>query len=147
MTEISTIYDGLVTRLAALLPNHKRLTDPYNLDNNSTTFLNQGWGLAVGQGENTERQVSCQSSVRRTFQVPITRHYAATAHAVTAKATVEKLLLEDLQIIYDDAQENGLNVANLTLAVTDDGITEVFAEESPYLSVTVIVSVEYLRNL
>jgi len=47
MSNISTAYDAIQTRLVALLPSHARLTNPYQIDQNMERSLNKAYGVQV----------------------------------------------------------------------------------------------------
>ena len=59
MSKISTLYDGFVTRIEAVLPSHKRLSDPYLFIKNTDSEKRQGWGVTIGSGDNPNQQLSC----------------------------------------------------------------------------------------
>lgn len=149
MSNISTIYDGLVTRLAALFPNHHRLGNPYDLEVNPDLTLTQGWGLAVGGGANTERYVGCQASVERTFTVIITRRYIARENDADTKATTEKLLLEDLKTLVNDAESNYSIDSSTAIIkyVSDSGIEPVRESQENYLHLSVVLTAEYFETI
>lgn len=147
MTTATEIYDGLVSRISALLPNHKRLPYPYDLENNNEDFLEQGWGIAVRSSENTNRELCNRKSLRRSYEIILTRKYYSLDHDVTKRADTEKSLLEDAWILYDDFCEN-LWIASekgLIQALGDNGIEPVFAAEKPFFTVRINADVELFR--
>lgn len=95
MSKISDIFDALVIDIAAELPNHNQLTNPYAIEENTSLSLNQGWGLAVGPAVNTFRQLSCKLSVNRSMIITVTRKFFANELNIAGKDNVVKLLLED----------------------------------------------------
>ena len=149
MTEISTAYNALVTRLTSLLSTHKRLSNPYVLSDNNDRYLEKGWGLAVGPAVNSNREISGRVSVLREFTIPITRKFFAKEHDVSTKATTELAILEDVQIVIDDLEENVTLDSGRYLVkyVGDSGITQVRDDQEGLLAVLVNVTVEYFRSL
>jgi hypothetical protein len=149
MSEITTIFDTLVTRTQALLPSHVRLSNPYTLEQNNEQKLRQGWGLAVLGGVNTERSVSCISSVARSVEIKITRKVYALEQDQSKKADADKALLEDLQLIVDDLEKNYTLTTGKFIAkyISDSGIVPIFVEKDNFLSLVISVTVEYQRNL
>lgn len=150
-TDISTIYDFLVTRMTALFPNHKRLSNPYNLSLNNDQFLEQGWGIAVGPGENTNRQLGNRSSTKREFTLVLTRRTFATELGTTAKATGDKDLLEDLQILIDrfesEVDLDSTSGKYIARYIGDSGITQVRDDQDGFAAIRVSTSVEYFKTL
>lgn len=49
--KFNDVYDALQTRITTLFPTKSELPDPYMLENNSTTFLNNGFGIIIGEGD------------------------------------------------------------------------------------------------
>lgn len=145
----STIYDAYVTRIGTLLPDHKRLPNPYAIDENNELYLAKGWGLAVGPSvENTQRFVCAKKSLRVTLQLSITRKFYAVEHDAAKKADCDKLLMADFEEILDDAHANNLGVAtdNLTIATSALGINNVKPDKDLFRYLTVIITVEYFRQ-
>ena len=151
MTDISTIYDALVTRLTALYPSHKRITNPYVLNNNNDQFLAQGWGLATRDAENTNRELSRRLSVRRNFDVVLTRRYFAKDLDLSKVNAAEKNLLEDLQLLIDSVEGTpDLSVTDGKYIVKynfDSGITAAKDDRDDFLAIIANVSVEYFRTI
>lgn len=149
MSTISTAYDALKARLLAVLPNHSQMTNPYAPEQNSEQILRKSYGLRISTAENTNRQVSCQLSIRRTMEVVITRKYFASEMNRTAKETVEKDLMEDAFLVIKDIEKDadlGNNVANI-LYQSDTGIEFVFSEDKPFFMTTLTFGLEYFENL
>ena len=148
-TEVTTLYDTLVTRVAALLTSHTRLSNPYDLAGNNDQILEKGWGIAVRAGTNTNRQLGCKLSVSRDFEISITRKFFAREFDATKKATTEKDLLEDMQLLIDDLEENATlsESAYLVKYVGDSGITQVRDGQDAFLAIIISLTVEYFRTI
>jgi hypothetical protein len=150
MSDISTAYDAMLTRLAALYPSHKRLENPYILDRNSDMLLNQGYGLAIGPAENTERFSSCQLSVRRDMIVSITRVVRANEFDIGKKDSAWKTVMEDQALLIADVEADptlgSTEVVNAKYS-TDSGIQPIFGDKDNFVSVVTVVSIEYFENL
>lgn len=147
MTVVSTMYDAFVTRLGALLPDHRRLPNPYDIEENSELYLKQGWGLAVAGLENTNRSTTCNVSTRVTFEIPITRKYFALEHDAVSKGATDKALLEDLQLIIDDAQKNNLGATSSThiaVFLTAGGVSSIRVDdEDKFRELRATLTAEY----
>lgn len=148
-TDITDIYTALLARLATLLPSHARLSNVHDLAQNSEQFLRLGYGVLMGEAENTRRSLSKQSSTRRAIVIHLTRKVVARELAASTKGDTDLALLEDLQLLIDEAG------ANFTLSagthnfeyVSDTGIQHVHAGKENFISVSASFTVEYFRNL
>lgn len=150
MTVISDIYDALHTRVVALLPDHTRLSNPYFLEQNNALDLRQGYGIAVRSGFNTNRQVGCQLSVERTFDIRITRKYYAREFDAVAKSETYKDILEDLQLVIDEFEKYPTLAADYNPVIkyiSDTGINNIFIEKDNFNEITATYTVEYFKNL
>jgi hypothetical protein len=149
MSEVSTVYDALITRIEAVLTGHYRLSNPYKLEENPSTFLRIGYGLGIGSATNTGRPMSGCISIQRTFQVSITRRYAALETNASAKATTEKQILEDMFLLIKDFHENtSLTNGNRVVKFdSDNGINYVETESDRFMYTTGLISIEYFENL
>lgn len=148
-TKITQAYDAIVTRMGTLLPNHTRLSNPYQLDQNTEPALKQGWGLKVESGSNTNRHVNCQLSIERTLTIAITRKYYAMELNAASKATTEKDLLEDQFIVVKDFEKNSAleGIVARAIYTSDTGILFVFNEEKPFYKIETTFTIEYFESL
>lgn len=147
-TNGADVFDSLVTAIQILLPNHKRIPNPFELSENNGRILEQGWGLAIAPGgENTGRFSCAQRSLRVTFTLAITRKFYATEHDAAAKAVADKLLLTDFETVLDDSWKNNLSLAgSLQLTPGFAGIQSIFADKDLYRAMNVTLTVEYFRQ-
>lgn len=146
---LSTVYDGIVTRMGALFPNHARLGDPYDIDENPDLLLKQGWALAIGpSAENTQRYATCIGSLGVNIVITFTRQFFARELDPSTKSTTEKLLLEDVQILKDDCDKNNLNLSGPnTRWLSFDGISKVRNDKFKIIQISCNVLVENFKNL
>lgn len=150
MTKISDAYDLMILRLQTLFPDHRQIPNPYKLDENSELLLRQGYGLSISVGENTNRQVGCQMSIRRDMIVSLTRVVRANEFDVSAKDSAIKQLFEDQYLLIKDVETYpGLNSNDIVSAkyTTDNGIQFVFGEKDNYMALETTIAVEYFENL
>jgi len=151
MSVISTAYDAFLVRLAALYPDHKRIPQPYKLDENSDLILNKGYGLALGPANNSNGAISCQFSVRRDMIVSITRVIRANEFDIDAKDTGWKDLFEDQFLLLEDlAKENttlGTSVISQAQYTTDSGLQFVFGDKDNFVALETVISIEYFETI
>ena len=152
MSTISNAYDKIITRLSTILPSHTRLTNPYAPEQNIERTLTQGYGLVMGSGERVPREIGCSNRyfVRRDFIVVLARKFFAKELNVEAKASVEKQLTEDLNLLVKDFENsvdlNENQVFDFTY-VGDGGIESVFADKDNFLMIRATFRIEYHENL
>ena len=98
MSQVSTAFDLMIARLRTLFPDNEgyfQLTNPYDIADNNVQFLRQGYGLAMGPGTNSNRELSCKMSLVREFRVVLSRSLDALEFGIDNKDASAKLLLED----------------------------------------------------
>lgn len=148
MTDIATVFAGLVTRFGGtLFTSHLRIPNPYDLAKNNGQILRQGWGLAVSPGTiNTSRFICETRSVQVAFQLALTRSALAVEHDAVGKAACDIALLTDFETFIDDGHKNDFEVDGLSLVSGAFGIQNVFAEDAPYRALLCNFTVEYFRR-
>jgi hypothetical protein len=150
MSNISTFYDTILTRTAAVLPAaYQKLSNPYQIDQNQEMALRAGYGIAVGPAENTNRQIDCNLSIKRTITVTLTRKHFATELNRTDKEAAEKQLLEDQLLLVKEFEKDPMSVYsnNVTkfVFVGDNGIESVFDQKNDFLKLTMSFDSEYFE--
>ena len=149
MSDISTVYDAIVTRMGTLLPNHKRITDPYDIEKNNEQFLNQGWGLALGPSFNGELFLSQKLTYQRNFVITITRKAYSREFDVESKATTEKLLMEDIFTVTSDFTVNSTlsTATNHVTYLGDSGIQKIFTDKDQYLMTQIEIQSTIIEHI
>lgn len=151
MSVVTDVYDTIHARLPTLFPSHLRLSNPYAPEENPESVIKQAYGLKVGAATNTNRNVGCKISISREYSVVFTRKYYANELDASAKASTEKLLLEDARLVENDVEQNVflIGVANNPNIkfISDTGIEFVFAENKPFYKIEVLLLVEYFETL
>ena len=151
MSKVSSLYDAIVTRVTAVLPSHKRLSDPYRFLKNKDSEKRQGWGLRVGAGQNPNQQLSCNIILRQQFTILVTRLVAGREIEPNKKAATEKQLLEDLFLIIDDF-ENDPTLATSGVVIgaqylSHNGIDFMEAERDDHMVIEASFDFRYQENL
>ena len=150
MSKISTVYDAHIARLVALLPNHKRLSDPYGLIKNTDSAKRKGYGLRIGAGENTGTSLSCDIILRREFTIVLTRVVTGRETDSDKKAIAEKTIMEDLFLVLNDFESEptlGSSAVIDSSFVSDGGVEFIETERDDYLLVLATFSVRYREDL
>ena len=76
-TTITDVYNNFVTIIETALPSHKRLHNPYAVEENPEMIVRKGWGLQIDDGINSNRCISPEYYLQRNFSVVITRENVA----------------------------------------------------------------------
>lgn len=155
MSNISTAFDAIKTRMQALFPEAQgwvQMANPYEPEQNTLAVHNKGWGIALGPGVNTNRNLSCKLSVQRQVIVTFLRRRYANELDIEPKETAEKAILEDQFVLIKDFEKTpALN--NSTSGITrfqfasDAGIENVFAGEEAFIKLVTTYELEYFEHL
>lgn len=155
MTNISTAFAAMKTVLGTLFPDvsgYFQLTNPYDIEENPDGALMQGWGLAMGPGQNTQRLMSCNLSLSRTFSVTLTRARFGGDSVTENKEEAELLLFEDQFLLIRELENDvtlNNNVSGITRIVflSDAGIEDVVTDNDHYVKLTSAFQMEYFEKL
>lgn len=94
-TRISEIFDAMDSVLEAQLTNYAKIPNAYDIESNPNLFIQQGYAIGLGPASNTNREVSCKLSVRRTVNVLLAQQITANETDFDAFNLVVKTLFED----------------------------------------------------
>jgi hypothetical protein len=159
MTTISSAYDAVSGQLATTFPNHVELIDPYNPDRNDELTFDAAYGFALNDGLNTERQMSCEYTVRRLLTVTLTRkifkgEVARNSYSVAERHSTEKQLFEDLHTLIKSVETNvTLNQGSGDRPIawckyqSDGGLEFVRGGQHNLIMVRAIFELEYFESL
>lgn len=152
MSLISTAFDALVLRVETVLDTvaqgYSRIPNPYNVEDNAEIKLVKGYGVAMLAGENTNRQVNCKFSVKRTMEIVLTRLYTEQDENAVTRSSLEKFLFEDqYKLINNFEQDFSINGQSmLTKWETDGGIEFLTGTSGRFLVLKTQFSLEYLET-
>lgn len=104
MSNVSTVYDRILTELNTLFPAKTRIPYPYSLVDNQSQFLIDGYGLKIGSG-GYEQLEYCSFTANRTISIVVTREAFRLDSNVVAVDDIVKLLLEDIHTIQKNLYE------------------------------------------
>lgn len=149
MSAISTAYDVIDAAIAAALPSHKQLSNPYIPDENSDLLYDAAWGLAFADGINLNGNLSCKVSIDRNFIVILTRKLSNLRNDTTIRKTTEKLLFEDLKTLIALCESN-VNLSSTTISsmryVSDGGFEFVRSGPTDIVMIRATFSLIYYEN-
>lgn len=149
MSAVSTMFDNLKTRVAAVLTGFNELPDAYAIEGNPDLYLKKGFSIGFGAGVNSKRLQSNKMSIRREMVITISRALDATELDPSGKQTTAKQLLEDLRSVISDLELNSTLNNGQTIAgfEADQGIQSVDGEKENFLFVQGTFAVEYFESL
>lgn len=151
MSDITTVYDALITRLGTTLSSHVRLSNATAVEENNEQFLKLGWGLAIGEGSNANRYLCDILTIRRNFVLVITRKFYAREFDAVSKATTEKDLYEDQFLVLQDLANNNILTTptgehNVNF-IGDNGTEAVHGDKDLFLVLRTNLEVEYHQQI
>jgi hypothetical protein len=147
-TRISSAYDQMIARIAAVLTSHARLPNAYAIEKNIEPHLALGYAVAIGPASGSRLNAG-QMIIRREFSVTITRRFQALQADASTKATAEKQLMEDQMLVIKDFESNSTLNDQVTMIsyVSDSGIGTVFTDKGQFLILTTTFQAQYLEPL
>lgn len=155
MSNITTAFDAIKAKMLVLFPEvsgYYQLTNPYDVEENTITMHEKGWGVALGPGTNTNRQLSCRLSVQRDITIVLTRRRYANELDTPSKESAEKSILEDqytlIKALEKDPTINSSvsGIARFVFA-SDGGIETILAESDAFIKLVTVFNMEYFENL
>lgn len=151
MSNISDAYTALKTRMQAVFPDHRRLSNPYEPAQNNERDLIKGWGMRLEGGSNPQLTQSCLMSVSRSITVILTRKFYSLELIRGGKEDAELELLEDhfllLQDVEGDPTLNESDAVSQFDYISDGGIEFVFGDKDNFLKIESTFNLIYFENL
>lgn len=148
-TNISTIFDAMDTLISTELTDYARIPNAYDMESNANLFVLKGYAIGLGAATNTERQLSCQLSLNRTFNILLTNQVTANYTDFDAFNDVAKTLFEDQYKIIKAIEKSPTINSGQVFAkfVGDGGLEFLVAGQAKYFMVEMQFDCEYFENL
>lgn len=151
MTKISQIYDLLLDTIKGELPNHRELSNPYFPETSDDLTYEAAIGLGFGAGQNTFGNINANiQTLTRDFILSICRKQYITHRATALRASTEKALMEDLQLVLRKLEEDSHLGEPALIAdaryQNDGGVEFVRVERDDLIIIRANISVEYHVN-
>lgn len=152
MSAVSTAYDNLRTRVATILTSGDgwfEVPNPYNPAGNSALIQEKGWGIAIGPGQNANRELSCNIHIDRTFTLLICMALHAQDHDADKYASLVKEIYEALFSVTEDFETNDSLNSGLILCnyESDSGIQTFEADKFDFLYVQATFTTRLIETL
>jgi hypothetical protein len=150
MTNISTVYDTLITSLATLFSTKTRIPNPYSLEDNPHHQLTNGYGLKVN-GSTVADSEFCTVSQTTDFGIVFTKQVVKLDSDNDGYDSAIKELLEasnTLQINWLKNNQIGIE-ANITQVnfINTSGVDFVVAGKNNFVTIEVGFSIQVRENL
>lgn len=150
-SKLTPIYADLIAKIESILPAYYRIPNPYSAETNSFQLMKKGYGLAIGPGDNTERNLGCKLSIRRTFTLILVNQVTTTDNHASVRGGLEVSLMEDLYLIIA-ALETDPDLSQNVIAykyIADTGIELLQAEnqKARFYGVEATLECEYTEVL
>ena len=145
MANASLIYDGVVSLIQTVLPDHVRLPDGYDVGGNDDLSLNKGFSVGFGSALNTQRLQCNKISIERNYNLRFTKLAAASSSDEIGLADEQKALMNEAFLVYDELRKtNTLNNITVNINYVSDGGIE-FSEDLQHMIINAVVSAEYFE--
>lgn len=152
-SRISKIIDWLYATVPSVLPEHIELLNPDDLFENPTEVLAKGWGISIGDGENTERCLGTEAyHWRREFTVIVTQDLLAIAGDQKSVRDKQKLALEWCHALLKmftasasiaDPDGSGDMISFKADVLRDSGPRQITVNDADYIFVELTLALEY----
>lgn len=148
MGKILTIYDKIVDLLEASLTGHTRLPNPYDVNANTYLHLNNGFGVGIGAGIDTERYVGCLVTWEQSYSIILVRRVVTTQNNTDAREIIEKDILADWDVLrkafYLSSTLDGNAIK--TTVLSHGGINFIDGDRHKFLALEMQLAVEYQED-
>lgn len=152
-TRISKLLDWLYATLPTILTDHQELLDPDDLFENTPSQLERGWGISLGDGQNTNRDLcSTHYHWAREFTVVITHDLRSLGTDLTSRRSKQKAALEWTHKLLQlfgrtssivDPLDSTRTLSFKADVLRDSGPRQITINDTPYLFVEITISLEY----
>lgn len=109
-SKITTIHDALLELLETTLPDHVRISNPYDLNDNADIELEKGFGIKFGEASSQQR-LTCNLDEDRTMSVVLSKRMDSLRTDEERKADVAIELMEEAMTVKRALSGNVLQTA------------------------------------
>jgi hypothetical protein len=133
------------------LTGKTEIPNPYSLEDNMAQFLENGWGVTIGEGSQGLIDVYCLDSEIRSFTIVLTKIVYNLDGTNTNIIASSKSLLEDIRTVKNDFMAyDQLGVADNIQKIefqSASGIEFAKADKISIFSATITFGIEYTENV
>lgn len=148
MTTLATVYDAIVAKCEAAFPTHKRIPNPYALEQATPLLADKAFGVSVGAGEPARGEVSRFQS-ERSFDVLLVRAVHRTDHDVTGRENADKAMLADYAALRSAVETDPTlsQTVSDTSYTGDSGVGFLSGDRFRFMVMTVSFTVRFYETL
>jgi hypothetical protein len=136
MSNISTVFDTIRTKVASILSSNIELPNSYDLIDNPSTILEQGWGIKLGPSTQDQGDF-CNITTNRTISVVVTGIVFRTEGDVEPFITAAKDLAEKSNSLVIEMEKNDqLGIEQSLISIdflTDLGLQFIYTDNKSFL--------------
>lgn len=148
---ISTFYDALVTKCAAVWPNAKMIANALEIESAPSILLQDGYAIAMGPSTATNRDQSCQERITRDVLIIRTMLVSSTENDSAKMIAAQKAILEAQFDLREALRlDNTLGGVISDLGFSGDGGIELIAtvnNAGRFFVLSSLYSATYIENL
>jgi hypothetical protein len=139
VSNITTIYNQIIAKLATTFPTKTRIPYPYSLEDNNKNLLADGYGLIIG-GADYEDHEFCNYMISRSISVVFTKEVFRTDSDAVVVDDIVKALSEDVKLTQDlfyaySELDIDVNIAKVDITSVS-GVEEVVSGKQSILAMT-----------
>jgi hypothetical protein len=99
MSKITTVYDTIIAEMIKLFPDKQRISNPYDLSNNSETKLKDSWGIKMSPSGASGINLFPYHTEARDFSIVLCRRVYKLKEDSAALDAPLKALMEDAKTV------------------------------------------------
>lgn len=149
MSNITTIYQGIIAACVAQWTTKTRIPNPYSLPDNADNFLRDSWGIKVGPSSPVPFE-NLSFMTKREITMVFTREMVATDSDTDVPDDIGTRLLEDVyeaQNMFYGVDKMGISqIQNVELGSTS-AIAQVRSGKNKFLAIEATFTLDILEYL
>jgi hypothetical protein len=148
-TNGSTIYDALNTLIGTTLTAYKRITNPYEPEENAEIMMKKAYGVAFSSGSNSQRDVTCSNLyLTQNYTGIIINQITCTDNDTTGYATAQKNIFDDyISIAKAITKSPDMSVGLKTLPISHNGVEFFTGLAKKYIAIQFTIESEFKEGV
>ena len=146
MSDLSTSYDELRTKIAATLTDYTEINNPYLIEDEADVMYHLGWTIGLADSVNTNRTICNKITFGRDFIITMTKRYYAPSRDITARVTAEKTLFDDQITLLKELVVFTSDAIVKISYTNDSGINFLAGDRFGILQLDTTITLEYFES-
>lgn len=150
MSQITTITNNLHSIIQATLPSYARIPDSIDVEDNSETYLRQGYALSITDTTPQQETVKNILDQVRIFGVTLTQQVFQTEHNASGIQDAKLGLLEDGFTLLQELHYTNDTITGSAIDcnfVGDGGVTYFDVDRNKYYVLNLVFEIRYRETL